>query len=418
MKLLTRISLNYFLLTALILLLGGFSAYMFVKQEVDEKIDFRLFDDKELIEKISTPAELNEYRPTFADYLEIIPIANPALFQESLIDTLIETPFRSRAIPYRQISFLHKAGGMSYKIVLRKTMVESHDLTDGLYRALLVAGIGLLLVLMITNYLVSKKVWSPFYKSIDTISKYDITRDQAPQLPHVNITEFNELNMAVNQMSDKIQRDYVSLKEFSENASHEMQTPVSVIRSKAELLMQWDGLSNDQLKEIHAIDCASTKLSRLNQALLLLAKIENRQFKHEEEIDLKRMFERHLAEVCELAEMKSLTLEHEIDPAMPIRMNSVLADTLIRNLLSNAIKYCPKDGIIRIRMKDSNLRIANTGEPLVNNPNKLFERFKKDEQASNSLGLGLAIVKKICEYYGFEVRYGYFDGYHNFSVQF
>lgn len=95
-------------------------------------------------------------------------------------------------------------------------------------------------------------------------------------------------------MTDKIYNDYVNMKEFTENAAHEMQTPIAVVLSKLELLLQDTNLKEEQEQSILQSTKALGQSSKLNKNLLLLAKIENNQFETTEESNLEEVTKKYL----------------------------------------------------------------------------------------------------------------------------
>ncbi len=419
MKLITKITINYFIITLIVFIIGGMAAYLSIREEVEEKIDWKLKAEKKFIlQHDSTISDISIQTMNISSYLEILPLSNPESFVEELKDTLVFNPIRRQIEPFRQLRFAYTMDDQPYQIILRKNMVESRDLKEGLTQSMWIVFVALLLILMVTNYIMSKKIWSSFYRTIHKINRYDLTKNEILQLPPSNIKELTELNRAIGKMSKKIRDDYLSLKEFSENASHEIQTPLSIIKAKTELLFQWEGLTKEQLSQIQAIDQAATKLSRLNQSLLMLTKIENRQFEYDEAIDLKSLIEAQLKELDELVQLQQITVQKQIEHSKLLRMNPVLVDVLLRNLLTNALRYCSKPGTIQISLDASQFIIANTGAPLKIRDDQIFDRFKKERQSSDSLGLGLSIVKKICDLYNFQIRYAYQKGFHSFEINF
>lgn len=419
MKLITKITINYFIITLIVFIIGGMAAYLSIREEVEEKIDWKLKAEKKFIlQHDSTISDISIQTMNISSYLEIFPLSNPESFVEDLKDTLVFNPIRRQIEPFRQLRFAYTMDDQPYQIILRKNMVESRDLKEGLTQSMWIVFVALLLILMVTNYIMSKKIWSSFYRTIHKINRYDLTKNEILELPPSNIKELTELNRAIGKMSKKIRDDYLSLKEFSENASHEIQTPLSIIKAKTELLFQWEGLTKEQLSQIQAIDQAATKLSRLNQSLLMLTKIENRQFEYDEAIDLKSLIEAQLKELDELVQLQQITVRKQIEHSKLLRMNPVLVDVLLRNLLTNALRYCSKPGTIQISLDASQFIIANTGAPLKIRDDQIFDRFKKERQSSDSLGLGLSIVKKICDLYNFQIRYAYQKGFHSFEINF
>src|SRR6185437_15266196 len=102
-------------------------------------------------------------------------------------------------------------------------------------------------------------------------------------------------------MCEKVSKDYESLKNFTENASHEIQTPLAIIKNKIELLLQSENLDKTQIHSIQILNEAASKLSRLNQSLLLLTKIENRQFESPEKVNFSKVLNQCIENFEELA---------------------------------------------------------------------------------------------------------------------
>jgi len=219
-------------------------------------------------------------------------------------------------------------------------------------------------------------------------------------------------------MSNSVLKDYEALKSFTENASHEIQTPLAVINSKIELLMQSENFSEPQMRHIQHIQEEVSRLSKLNQSLLLLTKIDNQQFKDHERVDIANIITRQLDNYEELMAAKEITLTKNIAGESFVMMNKTMAEILVSNLIINAIKHNIKNGTIEISADENQFTVKNTGATLSTNPGELFERFKKDKVNSESLGLGLSIVKKIADQYHFKTGYHYTNGLHTVSVFF
>jgi signal transduction histidine kinase len=217
-------------------------------------------------------------------------------------------------------------------------------------------------------------------------------------------------------MAKKMRRDYVNLKEFNENASHEIQTPLSIIKSKLELLIQGEGLNQEQAGLINSVYEATTRMSRLNQGLLLISKIDNNQFHNTEQVDLQVILNKTLEHFEEILELRKIrVVAHIVSPARA-QMNPTLAEILVSNLVNNAIRHNLEEGEIRIGMDPDGFEIANTGYPLTIPPEDLFRRFRKSERAADSVGLGLSIVKKITQLYQFDIRYEVKEGFHRIRL--
>ena len=184
------------------------------------------------------------------------------------------------------------------------------------------------------------------------------------------------------------------------------------------MLSQSEKLKEEQMNAIQSISETTNRLSKLNQSLILLTKIDNRQFGKTENIDVSNLFQRLLNNYEELFLSKEISVIKNISPGIRLTINETLAEILIINLLSNAIKHNIDRGGINIELNENVLAISNTGNNPDTNPVVYFERFKKGSDSSESLGLGLSIVKKICEVYNFSISYNYKKMLHCITITF
>jgi len=282
--------------------------------------------------------------------------------------------------------------------------------------------LGILFILLVALFLINRlflnNLWKPFNTTLQQIKQFNLSGKEKLHLEQSNISEFTELNNAVTIMTNRVSQDYDEIKNFTENASHEIQTPLAIIKSKLELLSQSENLKEEQMNTIQSVYEATNRLSKLNQSLILLTKIDNQQFKESEEVNISILINKHLSNYEELIAAKLITIKKNIDDNVKMNMNETLAEILISNLITNAIKHNIDNGIIEITLTNNYFSISNTGIPLQSDPSELFERFKKDTVSSESLGLGLSIVKKISERYGYEINYHYSDTLHTTSIKF
>jgi signal transduction histidine kinase len=230
-----------------------------------------------------------------------------------------------------------------------------------------------------------------------------------------NIEEFKELNEVVSEMTAKAKRDYKDLKAFTENAAHELLTPIAVINSKLDTLIQTENFSPVQSKLLNDLYGGVSRLNRLNQSLLLLVKIENHLLHEQEQVNLRVMVEEMISEFDEIFIDKQIKLTHTLEDK-EIYANRYLVEILLSNLLRNAIRHNYAGGEIIINLSSDSLRIQNTGDPLPLTE-QVFTRFHKSSGSEGS-GLGLTISKQICENFGFSLQYFYIANYHTFVIGF
>ena len=239
---------------------------------------------------------------------------------------------------------------------------------------------------------------------------------EAIHFEKTNIQEFNELNASLNYMTGKMYADYVNMKEFTENAAHEMQTPVAVVLSKLELLLQDDNLKDEQVQSILESTTALSRLSKLNEGLLLLAKIGNNQYETTEEIDLAELTKKYLHLFDEFIKEKQLNVKTNFQGNFIINLHPGIAGSLISNLLGNAIKYNYNGGTIEMTISKSDYHISNTSMENPIESEKLFTRLRvSGEGREPSNGLGLAIVKKIIDVNNLLIAYNAKNGIQTFD---
>jgi signal transduction histidine kinase len=318
--------------------------------------------------------------------------------------------------PYRQLIFPLSVGGQLYMASVTKSEVETQYLVALIVLITVAVIVLLLLSLFLTNRLFLRRTWKPFYDTLHSIRQFNLSGKQSLRPQITDVDEFRDLDQAVDSMTHKIISDYESLKNFADNASHEMQTPLAIINSKLDLLIQSPNLDESQVKQVQAIYDGVGRLTKLNQSLLLLSKIENNQFAQVRAVSLRDILEEKLQQMEDLIQARHLRLEHDLGTAT-IEANEYLADILVNNLLNNAIRHNVTGGVLQIRLQAHELEISNSGPPTSLDPQEIFERFHKGDE-SEGTGLGLAIVKQICDLYHFSVGYHFADGVHFFWVRF
>jgi signal transduction histidine kinase len=342
-------------------------------------------------------------------------VETPPIF----LDTIVFHPYLKRMEPYRKITATKQVGAQFYHISLFDVIVETDDIYDGVVRSLTRIFALLAVVVVIFSVVFSRRLLLPFEDTLRKIQAFRIRDPHPIAFSRTRTREFADLNKFLSQMTEKVRLDYFNLKEFNENASHEMQTPLAIAKGKLELLLEANNLSAEQAQLIGSAYTAINKLSRLGRSLNLLSKIQNWEFSDTKELPLDEQVEKTLLDFKELIEMKGITLNTEIMNSVWISMDPELADMLLTNLVQNAIRHNYEGGRIDVFLDDSTLIIRNTGPVPTIPPEQFFERFKKSNQSNESIGLGLSIVKKICDVSNFEVHYEYTSGkMHEIRVEF
>lgn len=256
-----------------------------------------------------------------------------------------------------------------------------------------------------------------FFENLSKLKKYDITKRNSVQLETSGISEFEALNEVVAALMNQVKKDFQNLKEFNENISHEMQTPLAIIRNKMVLLLESKNLEEKELRWVQAAFQEVNKLSKIGKSLTLISKIENQEFTRLESVDIRAVIDNIIGNMEEMIRFKNLEMIAKLNP-VEVKCDPVLANILFTNLIKNAVQHNREGGYIGMLLTEEKFEIENTGEVLQTETAQLFNRFQKGNIATDSLGLGLAINQKICEIYGFRLDYDHDAGKHTFSLFF
>lgn len=418
MKLLTKTMVYFLLIMLPVFTAGAFYLYTTFNKEIKHETDEELVNDKLQWMRYLDTATINN--PVFAIHtpeFNLQPTDKPVQTKHKLKGVSIYQEPEDTYAPFRQLTQVITVNNKNYQLTLRKSLIEKDDLIKNIIHVMLAAFGGLFLFVLLSNWLISKSIWKPFYASLDKIQRLQLNKLENTVFDRTATHEFNQLNAALNNMTTRIHLDYINIKELTEDAAHEMQTPLAIAQSKLELLLQDDSLSETQLKGILTSYDELQRLSRLNHNLLLLAKIENQQYPVTDQPDLCTVVEKYLSLFEELIREKELQIHTDMIATAPWPLHPALTDILVSNLLGNAIKYNYPHGHIRIHISAQTFSISNTSELPQIPPDILFQRFKKQHNVyTNSNGLGLAIVKKIADSYQLSLQYSYENGWHTFSA--
>ncbi len=302
-----------------------------------------------------------------------------------------------------------------YKVTVAKPLEGMHHLSNALTTISLTTILVTILIFIVLNSFVLQRLWRPFYESMNIMRNFKLGKTKALSFPKTSIDEFSFMNESLLVATQKAEQDYLLLKEFTENASHEIQTPLSIIRSKLDMLIQEKDLSQKQSELAKEAYAAIKKLSRLNQSLLLLAKIENQQFNNIQQMNLKEKIEEKIVQFQELWQSHNFTVTYTLQESY-LLISPDLLDILLNNLFSNASNHNTPSGYIFIELWQNKFMISNTGPGSSLNEQRLFTRFYKASVNSNHNGLGLSIIRQISKVSSANIIYQFNDGRHSFIV--
>lgn len=420
MRLLQRSLTSYIIYSIIIILIAIPVFYLIINKMFLNDVDEALrHSERQLVQQLNKEPEENITKWNSPEGTILISPARQATGKTLIKTVRLQNVLTRKKEDFRQLSSTSLIHGKPYLLMFRMSLVDSEDLSQGVITTQIILLICLLAGLIILTLWQSKKIWEPFYNTLDQLKQFELDKHPVIYLNKTKIREFDELNNAIIQLTKRNHRAYLQQKEFTANAAHELQTPLATMQAKLELMMQEKDLSVGQVKHIQSLSQSVTRMTKLNKGLLLLAKIENRQFKNVQPVDISMLIKKTMQQSASLTEMKRLEVTGTYGENI-IMSNPVLTDILVSNLVHNAILHTPEGGIIQITSENGNLRISNSGQPLPFHADNLFHRFQKGDypKASEGNGLGLAIVKQICDTCHFNIYYYYEDGRHIFSLKF
>ncbi|MCC8360409.1 sensor histidine kinase [Salinimicrobium sediminilitoris] len=281
MKLLNYTTTYFAVILVFLLGLWALIFYFEILDEIYDRMDDGLDNQKTLVIRKAKQDSSVLKKNAFKDGNYIITPTTPEFSKgvtDAYRDTLMFMENEEEYEPVRLLESVFQQDGSFYKIKVVTSMVEEDDLRKELFFSLLWLYLGLILTIVLLNSFFQQKAWKPFYKLLRRLEEFSIERNNRIEFEYTKIEEFQLLNERIDRLLKKSVESYKSQKEFIENASHELQTPLAISINKLELMAENTDLPPQQMEELGAVLQSLERLTRLNRSLILLSRIENRQF--------------------------------------------------------------------------------------------------------------------------------------------
>jgi signal transduction histidine kinase len=416
MRLFTRYN-QVLLATALFgLCLIGYLFYLTMGRYLNQQVDRYLVEEQLEVRDNAHSMKGDNAHEVFKDlvidYQKIPNVSLPKYFA----DTVFFNPKKKIRESARYLKEDMMLNGQPFRVTVIVSKIAHIEQVKGIFLSILLPVVSLFAVLLLVNRLMMARLWKPFRELLVNLKSFNLNQEGNFRQVETPILEFKELNDAIAEISQRIRSEYGEIKLFTENASHEMMTPIAVINSKLEMMLQSTELSEQQCRDIYELYKATSKLTKLNQSLLLLVKIDNNLHRDQQEVNLKNVIEERIVYFQELLQGKQISLELNLEEKT-VLMSRFLAETLIDNLIGNAIRHNYVAGRITMSLSNEFFSISNTSKQPAIDLQHVFERFYKG-QHSEGMGLGLAIVKQIVTLQKFQITYFHLSDMHTFKVNF
>ncbi|MFN1218628.1 sensor histidine kinase [Chryseobacterium kwangjuense] len=421
-----KVSLKYYtikyMIVILLLIIAVWAAlfYAYILDEVYDNVDDGLKDRKiQIIKAVYHDPELLDSKDFGFNEFKIKPIAESGYKDKSrLYNKMFYMEYDDKDQPYRVLETdFRDQFGKPQRLEIRTSTVEQDELVYDLTTALIVLYILLVISIVAVNGYLLNKAMRPFYTILDRLKKYQfgVSSSQEPQ--KYSIKEFEELNVEIEEMIERNELVFHQQKQFIENASHELQTPLAIAINKIDLQIQNEELNKKGLNFISELKGDLRRMAGLNKSLLMLSKIENSQFNKTSKVDFNERIAELVKSYEDFIEFKKVRVSIIEKGFFGADFNPDLADILLSNLLKNAVKYNHQEGHVEIVIENDRLIFRNNGDGIPLDKTQIFNRFYKQGSDQSSTGLGLSIIRSITKQYpGWDIVYKFEDGMHCFIL--
>lgn len=382
-----------------------------IAQRIENEFNEQNINDEELAESIRF---WNEIQP-----VSKIQYVGKALRIDSVYTFRRQNPYVEKIAVdrFRALKTTIKIKDKNYVLVVETNVEETEETVAYIAVVTLLFFLILVIGFWVLNKRLSIKLWQPFQDTLQKIKTFELNSQKPVVFQETDTIEFAELNATLDKLLQHAITTYKNQKEFTENASHELQTPLAILKNKVDILLQSDDLTERQYHIAEEMNKALIRSSRINKNLLLLAKIENSQFDSSEVIEFNTLLSQSLDAFQEHFEVKNLSIQSEASPGVNVTGNSGLAEVLINNLIINSIRHTSSGGSISVKLSEEGFEVLNSGQKPLNS-DALFKRFSRMSTDNSGSGLGLSLIHEISKFHGWEVKYSFENEEHSFLFVF
>ena len=421
MKLLSYTYRKLALLLFLLMAVWGVLFYYAIIDEVVDETDDTLENYGEiLMESALHDPSILETEGSLMSFYKFTPISEEEgrHYRQVFYDATVYIELEDEDEPVRVMcTAFRMPDGQYYELKLMISILERDDMVEAMLWYLGALFVLFLICTSIGIQLVLKGVFRPLHRLLDWLHCIQPGKEVPPLDNPTKIREFRQLSDAALDMGNRSYKAYEEQKQFIENASHELQTPLAIVRGKVELLAESEGMTEQQMEQLDEIYATLGRAVKLNKSLLLLSRIENGQYTEMEDVSVDEILDELLSDLMDIYEHKQVRLirKREEQPFI-IRCNHSLAQILVSNLVKNSLLHNREGGELQVLTTPTSLVIKNTGDvPL--DGEKLFRRFYHGmDGKKDSTGLGLAIARSIALSSSLKLTYEWQDGMHTFRL--
>lgn len=390
-----------------------------VYNHIDKRLTARLEKTLLMVQKgglneitLDQDCSFDNYNIFKEEFVSISPLPRlPLDFGKIRIENS-ERAIENEFVRHRVLSKAFIFDNQLYEIAIGEGLsaVDQLNLTIRQFTILLLLAVVLLSIFFDLSF--ARLLLKPFNKIVNEKLK-DIQHPASfdPKPISTSTYEFTHLDKSINEMMRQIRETFEMEREFIMNVSHELLTPVSILRNRIENLISDPLLPHDVAVKMVESQKTLSRLTKVVKALLYISKIENEQFLKNESVSIETVMQEVLEELDEWIHSKGITVISEWkDIFIFSPCNKSLLHTLLYNIITNAIKYNVTNGKIYINGEKADksfiLKIRDTGQGISDDQIPfIFDRYKRFRPADDkSYGLGLPIVKTISAFHRINIK--------------
>lgn len=421
MKLVNLLTLRLSAIGALVFAFWATLFYFAIIDEINDEVDDSLEDHAETVIRRSLAGEPLPDEPAMTNnqyYLHEVSAEYAASRSHIRYeDNEVYIKAKNEFEPARTISYIFNDDrGRFFEVVVFTPTIDKADLKAAVAYWLAALYAAMVACIVVVNRRSLRRGMRPLQAILAWLDAYRLGERNKEMPQNTSVTEFRRLGEAICRTTKRNEALFEEQKRFTANASHELQTPLAVIQSRLEMLLDDGQLTEQQMGEVVKALHTLKALSRTNRSLLLLSKIAGGQFTSTEAISMAGTVDRLLPDMEMIYAHKGIAVERRTHGDLVLNMDESLATTLATNLLKNAFTHANRGGRIAISITPTSMAIANTGQDTPLDGQRIFERFYHTPGNASSTGLGLSIVQAICRLYGIGVAYRFERGMHVFEI--
>lgn len=418
MRLIYRLIIRLSAVLLPILTLWAAVFYYAMVEEINDETDDSLEDYAVMIiRRVLTGNEL----PSSGDgtnntyTVERLPDDTNTALQINFRDEKVYIPEKRETEPARVVTIIFAdAQNRKYKIEVSTPTFERIDLLRSVFLHIVALYVILTLTIITVTAVIFHYSMRPLYALLKWLDNYHPGKGVKDLPNKSNVVEFKKLTKAAYDTIERAENYMERQKQFIGNASHELQTPLAILSTRIEWIMDNTSLTEEQFTELSKMRQSLHRLVKLNRTLLLLSKIDSGQFPEKKAINMVEIINNEIEVYREIYADCGISCTTHLPERYIVEMNESLATTMVTNLLKNAFVHSTPESNVKISIEKNRLTISNNGEKPLDST-RLFDRFYTSGK-KESTGLGLALVKSIAERYGFRIAYTFIGKRHTFSI--